>query len=67
MPPSDSRQKVTWVQRFLTPALLVVAIVIVAIGWVNDAINWFLAVSLITLLVVALIERVLANQRHWWD
>ena len=67
MPASESRPKVTWVQRFLTPVLLVVAVVVVVVGWANDAINWFLAVSLITLLVVSLIERILANQRHWWD
>jgi len=60
---SRAERSVDWQNRYLTPILLVVGLVLIAGAWVVGAIPWWLAVVLLAFGVFALFGVVSRNRK----
>jgi uncharacterized membrane protein YdbT with pleckstrin-like domain len=61
---SRAERSVDWQNRYLTPILLVVGLLLIAGAWAVDAIPWWLAVVLLAFGVFALVSVVSRNRRN---
>ncbi len=62
--PKTRREKsVDWQNRYITPILLAIGLIVVAASWAAGAIQWWLAVGVLAFSAAALISVIRRNRR----
>ena len=62
-PKTRAQKSVDWQNRYITPILLVLGLIIVAVSWAVDAIPWWLAVVVLGFVAYALVSMIQRNRR----
>ena len=62
-PKTRAEKSVEWQNRYITPILLVVGLIVVAASWAVSAIPWWLAIVVLGLNALALVSVIHKNRR----
>ena len=62
-PKTRAEKSVEWQNRYITPILLVIGLIVVAASWFVDAIPWWLAIVVLGFSAFALVSLVQKNRR----
>jgi uncharacterized membrane protein len=62
-PRTRAQKSVAWQNRYITPILLVIGLIVVAASWAAGAIQWWLALVILVFCAVALVSVIRQNRR----
>ena len=62
-PKTWAQKSVAWQNRYLTPVLVVIALVFAAVSWAAGGISWWVAVVLLVFGAVVLVSVIKRNRR----
>lgn len=60
---THAQKSVDWQNRYITPVLLVIGLIVAAASWAAGAISWWLAVVVLVFIAFALVSVIQRNRQ----